>query len=67
MSVSKYHLAFTASSVFLVLNVFENLLHYNIGLHRQTFHLPDGRDALRIGAIMTLFAFLQGALTSWLQ
>ena len=59
--------------IFLVLNVFENLMHYNIGKinnnskeKTQYFQLPGVYDALRMVTVMAVFALLQGILTWYL-
>lgn len=54
--------------VFLILNTFENILHYNIGRTSNKDEIfiietPTQRDSFRILIIMLLFAFLQGVLT----
>ena len=50
--------------VFLFLNVIENLIHYNIGIHSDDNNikiiLPTKRDWIRIIITMLVFAFLQG-------
>lgn len=50
--------------VFLFLNVIENLIHYNIGIHSDDNNikiiLPTKRDWIRIIITMFIFAFLQG-------
>jgi hypothetical protein len=50
--------------VFLVLNIFENLIHYNIGIHSDDnnikINMPTQRDWIRIIITMFTFAFLQG-------
>ena len=58
------HLFITSFIVFLFLNVFENLIHYNIGIHSDDndikVNLPTKRDWIRIIITMFVFAFLQG-------
>jgi hypothetical protein len=49
-------------------NLFENLIHYNIGKFsdRETkIELPSKKDWLKIIIVMVVFALLQGALTVW--
>ena len=64
------HIFFMSVAIFLVLNVFENLMHYNIGkieTEKTThFQLPGVNDALRMTGVMVTFAVLQGLLTWWL-
>ena len=56
---------------FIVLNVIENLIHYNIGTnHDVSFHelklsIPSSIDWTRIIFIMVIFACLQGGFTSY--
>ena len=58
------HLFITSFIVFLILNVFENLIHYNIGIHSDDndikVNLPTQRDWIRIIITMFVFAFFQG-------
>jgi hypothetical protein len=63
--------------VFIVLNLIENVIHYNIGkFHEGTgagndgiagFHFtnPSNTDWVRIVVIMLTFAVLQGLFTSY--
>jgi hypothetical protein len=60
------HLFTISFIVFLFLNVIENLIHYNIGIHSDDNNvkiiLPTKRDWMRIIITMFIFAFLQGFL-----
>jgi len=62
--------------IFIVLNVIENVIHYNIGKFHgsgiQTNYLtgyhftnPSRNDWIRIIVIMLVFAILQGVFTSY--
>jgi hypothetical protein len=63
--------------VFIVLNIIENVIHYNIGKFHEDkdagnrgiagFHFtnPSNTDWLRIIIIMFTFAVLQGLFTSY--
>lgn len=63
--------------IFIVLNVIENVIHYNIGKFHNGgvngvnyftgyhFTNPSRNDWVRIIVIMLVFAFLQGAFTSY--
>jgi hypothetical protein len=60
--------------VFIVLNILENVIHYNIGKFHDSnngsvagFHFtnPSERDWARIVVIMLIFAVLQGIFTSY--
>lgn len=53
--------------VFLVINLIENLIHYNIGLHTNKNYItltnPSTNDWHKIIFIMIIFAMLQGFFT----
>lgn len=52
--------------VYLFVNLFENLIHYNIGKfsNEEThFDVPSKKDWLKIIAVMMTFALIQGLLT----
>ncbi len=64
--------------VFIVLNVIENVIHYNIGKYHEGhntnssanlagihFTNPSQTDWVRIIVIMLIFAVLQGLFTSY--
>lgn len=68
--------------IFIVLNVIENVIHYNIGkFHEKDSHgngnvhsvagyyftNPSSTDWVRIIVIMLVFALLQGFFTSYLS
>ena len=56
--------------VYIFVNLFENLVHYNIGKfsNREThFELPTKIDWLKIIVVMIVFALLQGFLTVYLN
>jgi hypothetical protein len=64
---------FMASFVaFIILNIIENYIHYNIGRNREDLQfiklsMPSKRDWLRIVVIMIIFAILQGGFTLFLS
>jgi hypothetical protein len=52
--------------VYIFVNIFENLIHYNIGRfsNQETkIKLPTEKDFIKIAIVMCVFAFLQGLLT----
>ena len=57
--------------VFSILNIVENVIHYNIGKHDNERGLnikitnPSSGDWYRIIVIMIIFAVLQGIFTSY--
>lgn len=57
---------------FIILNIIENYIHYNIGRNREDtefikLSMPSSRDWLRIIVIMIIFAILQGTFTMFLS
>lgn len=68
LKTNKYHLLAISFSVFIVINLLENLLHYNIGRHSNSklkFEIPTNTDWIRIIIVMIIFATLQGSLTCY--
>jgi hypothetical protein len=61
------HLIIISMLVFGVLNIIENLIHYNIGRsykdYNFTFHTPSQEDFIKIIIVMIIFALAQGFLT----
>jgi hypothetical protein len=60
------HIIVISFVVYLFVNLFENLIHYNIGKYsnQQTkFELPSQEDFIKIAFVMCVFALLQGVLT----
>ena len=62
--------------IFIVLNIIENVIHYNIGKYHDAmngstgvagvhFTNPSNKDWVRIIVIMLIFAILQGIFTSY--
>ncbi len=52
--------------VYLFVNLFENLIHYNIGKFSNEathFDVPSKKDWLKIVAVMVIFALIQGLMT----
>jgi len=61
------HLIFISFLVYIFVNLFENLIHYNIGKFSNKddikFDIPTSKDWIRIIVVMIIFALLQGLLT----
>jgi hypothetical protein len=60
------HIIAISFFVYIFVNLFENLVHYNIGRfsNKETkFELPSKKDWIKIVLVMCFFAFLQGLLT----
>ena len=68
LSGAKQHIIFVSFLVYIFVNMFENLIHYNIGrfTNRETkFEMPTTKDWPKIVIVMFVFALLQGLLTCW--
>lgn len=68
LSGPNLHLIVVSFCVYIVVNLFENLIHYNIGRfsNKETkIELPTKKDFLKIIIVMSAFALLQGLLTYW--
>uniref|UniRef100_A0A6C0LAI6 Uncharacterized protein n=1 Tax=viral metagenome TaxID=1070528 RepID=A0A6C0LAI6_9ZZZZ len=64
------HLIAVSFCVYIVVNIFENLIHYNIGKFSDKvthFDMPTQKDWIKIIIVMCVFALLQGVLTFWFQ
>ena len=66
LSGKSFHLIVISFFVYLFVNLFENLVHYNIGRfsNKETkLELPSKKDWIKIVVVMCFFALLQGLLT----
>jgi hypothetical protein len=66
ISGASIHLIIVSFLVYLFVNLFENLIHYNIGRFsdRETkIEMPTQKDWIKIVVVMCVFALLQGLLT----
>lgn len=67
------HVFIASFIAFLILNLIENIIHYNIGRNRDVkdhfvvLSAPSERDWIKIIVIMIVFAFLQAGLTIFLN
>jgi hypothetical protein len=64
------HLIIISMGVFLVLNMFENIIHFSIGRNIKErdntnieLEIPEKYDIIKIIFIMLVFAFLQAIFT----
>jgi hypothetical protein len=61
------HIFLASFITFIILNIVENIIHYNNGKFRESnqiyFDLPSKKDFIKMIVIMFIFAFLQGSLT----
>ena len=65
-----FHIFLISFIVFAILNIIENVIHYNIGktsnCNRLQITNPSSKDWKKIIITMFIFALLQGALTLYL-
>ena len=69
-SSSNIHLMVVSFLLYVVINMFENVIHYNIGKfsNKETkFVIPSKKDWVKIIVVMTVAALLQGFFTYWFQ
>ena len=63
------HLVIISFIVFIILNVIENYIHYNIGRNRDVegikLSTPSFKDWIKIIITMIIFGILQGSLTAY--
>jgi hypothetical protein len=61
------HLVIVSFMVFIILNIIENYIHYNIGRNRDSQYIelstPSITDWLKILIVMICFAILQASFT----
>jgi hypothetical protein len=70
LSGASFHIIAISFFVYLFVNLFENLIHYNIGRfsNRETkLDFPSQGDFLKIVIVMCIFALIQGLLTNYFQ
>ena len=68
VSGARLHIIAISFFVYILVNFFENLIHYNIGIfsNKETrLTLPTQKDFIKIVLVMCLFALIQGLLTSY--
>ncbi len=75
-TLKKHHILIISMMVFVVLNLIENYLHYNVGRNAKNetnvsngtnfkLYNPNIKDWILIAFFMILFAFLQGLFTEY--
>jgi hypothetical protein len=67
---SNLHIVYASFIAYIFVNLFENLIHYNIGRFSNKdikFVIPTKKDWLKIIAVMFTFAIIQGVLTIFLK
>lgn len=68
ISGASFHIIAISFLVYIFVNLFENMIHYNIGRfsNKETkFELPSKKDFIKIVVVMCIFALLQGLLTNY--
>ena len=68
ISGASFHIIAISFFVYVFVNIFENMIHYNIGRfsNKETkFELPSKKDFIKIVVIMCMFALLQGVFTNY--
>lgn len=68
ISGASFHIIAISFLVYIFVNLFENMIHYNIGRfsNKETkFELPNREDFIKIVFVMCVFALLQGLLTNY--
>ena len=66
ISGASFHIIAISFVVYIFVNIFENMIHYNIGRfsNKETkFVIPSTSDFIKIALVMCVFALLQGLLT----
>jgi hypothetical protein len=61
---------FVSFLLYIVINTFENVIHYNIGKFSDKdtkFVIPTKKDWVKIITVMLIAALLQGFFTYWFQ
>lgn len=68
LSGASFHIIVISFFVYLFVNLFENMIHYNIGRfsnHETKLDLPSKKDFIKIAIVMCVFALIQGLMTSY--
>jgi hypothetical protein len=68
ISGTSFHIIAISFLVYIFVNLFENIFHYNIGRfsNKETkFELPSKKDFIKIVVVMCIFALIQGLLTNY--
>jgi len=71
MIPNEAYFIFSSSMVFMILNLLENFIHYNIGRshdkNKVEYKLPSSEDLVKIILVMIIFALLQAFLTYYVN
>jgi hypothetical protein len=70
ISNRSFHIIIISFFIYIFVNFFENIIHYNIGRfsNKETkLKLPTKKDFIKILLVMCVFALLQGVLTNYFR
>ena len=68
ISNASCHIIAISFFVYIFVNFFENIIHYNIGRfsnEETKLKLPSKKDFIKIVVVMCIFALIQGLLTNY--
>jgi len=68
LSGTSFHIIAVSFFVYIFVNLFENMIHYNIGRfsnNATNLELPNKKSFIKIVVVMSIFALIQGLLTSY--
>jgi len=68
ISNTSFHIIVISFFVYIFVNFFENIIHYNIGKfsnEETKLELPSKKDFIKIVVVMCVFALIQGLLTNY--
>ena len=68
ISGASFHIIAISFFVYIFVNLFENIIHYNIGRfsNKETkLELPTQKDFAKIAIVTCIFALIQGLLTNF--
>jgi hypothetical protein len=68
ISGASFHIIAISFFVYIFVNLFENIIHYNIGrfsMKETKLEIPSKKDFIQIFIVMCVFALLQGCLTNY--
>lgn len=66
-----FYIFFISAVSFFILNLIENLIHFNIGRNRDldniTIYLPEKSEWFYVISVLVTFPFLQGLVTYYFE
>jgi hypothetical protein len=71
MNSKDVHLVIISFLAYILVNLVENIIHYNIGRHsnnnQTNFEIPNTQDLIKIIVVMFISALMQGFLTYFFE